>query len=50
MTDLECKVTYYSASVSRILGYDSKELIGTNLQSIVHPEDLDEAKRNFILI
>jgi len=47
MTDLECKVTYYSASVSRILGYDSKELIGTNLQSIVHPEDLDEAKKKF---
>lgn len=47
MTDLECKVTYYTSSVSRMLGYDPKELIGIDLSSLIHPDDLDKAKKKF---
>ncbi len=37
-------VTYSSPSTSRLLGYESDELIGHSVFDLVHPDDLDRVK------
>jgi len=36
--------TYLSPSVTRVMGYSEDELIGTEIFSLVHPEELDQAR------
>src|ERR1043166_7996027 len=38
---------YNSPSVKKLLGYDPQELVGRNAFSLVHPEDLANARRAF---
>ncbi|NJM52901.1 MAG: PAS domain S-box protein, partial [Blastocatellia bacterium] len=35
-------------STNRILGYESREMIGRNIFEFVHPEDAEEARNMFI--
>jgi PAS domain S-box-containing protein len=47
LTDENNNVTYCSPNVTKVLGYDSLELIGTNGFSFVHPDDLKLAAQAF---
>ena len=40
-------LTYLSPQVTDILGYEAQELIGTNFQDIIHPQDLPVVQRRF---
>lgn len=41
------KVIYCSPSVENILGYPIRSLIGKSFFDLIHPDDVDNAKRNF---
>ncbi|QLC35136.1 PAS domain S-box protein (plasmid) [Halarchaeum sp. CBA1220] len=41
-------VKYQSPSVTRTLGYESGELVGSNGFGIVHPDDIDELRAAFL--
>lgn len=43
VVDLQAKTIFASASVERVLGYQPRELLGTNPLDFVHPDDLDHA-------
>lgn len=43
VVDLQAKTLFVSPSVERVLGYQPRELIGTNPLDFVHPDDLDHA-------
>ncbi|MFA5059299.1 MAG: PAS domain S-box protein [Candidatus Omnitrophota bacterium] len=45
--DLEGNILYHSPSIESILGYRSKEMVGTNAFDFVHPEDLSRLKNEF---
>ncbi|TWI83351.1 PAS domain S-box-containing protein [Lacibacter cauensis] len=47
LVDAENTVTYCSANIEQVLGYNEKELLGTNGFALVHPEDLMTAKTVF---
>ncbi|MDP9350652.1 MAG: PAS domain S-box protein, partial [Chloroflexota bacterium] len=38
-------IRYQSPSVERALGYESQELVGTSILSLIHPEDVADAQR-----
>jgi diguanylate cyclase (GGDEF)-like protein/PAS domain S-box-containing protein len=40
ITDARNIITFISAPVERVLGYEPKELVGTNGMDLVHPDDL----------
>jgi PAS domain S-box-containing protein len=40
-------IRYQSPSIERILGYDPRELIGTNAFDYVHPEDAEQVRSAF---
>ncbi|WP_243459213.1 sensor domain-containing protein [Metabacillus bambusae] len=41
------KVIYCSPSVENILGYPIRSLIGKSFFDLIHPDDVDDTKRNF---
>jgi PAS domain S-box-containing protein len=41
LVDLESRITNINESLCRFLGYTREELLGTTLQSMTHPEDVD---------
>jgi PAS domain S-box-containing protein len=43
VVDPQSKTIFVSPSVERVLGYQPRELIGTNPLDFVHPDDLDRA-------
>ncbi len=43
VVDLEAKTVFVSSSVERVLGYQPRELIGTNPLDFVHPDDVGQA-------
>jgi PAS domain S-box-containing protein len=43
VVDLQSKTLFVSPSVERVLGYQPRELIGTNPLDFVHPDDRDQA-------
>jgi PAS domain S-box-containing protein len=43
VVDLQAKAIFVSPSVERVLGYQPRELIGTNPLDFVHPDDLARA-------
>ena len=43
VVDLQSKTIFVSPSVERVLGYQPRELIGTNPLDFVHPDDRDQA-------
>lgn len=43
VVDLEARTIFVSPSVERVLGYQPRELIGTNPLDFVHPDDLNRA-------
>lgn len=43
VVDLQAKTIFVSSSVERVLGYEPRELLGTNPLDFVHPDDLDHA-------
>ncbi len=43
VVDLQAKTIFVSSSVERVMGYQPRELIGTNPLDFVHPEDLERA-------
>jgi len=45
VVDLQAKTIFVSSSVERVMGYQPRELIGTNPLDFVHPDDLDGAIR-----
>jgi diguanylate cyclase (GGDEF)-like protein/PAS domain S-box-containing protein len=40
VVDVDTRVLYQSPSVSRVLGYEADEIVGTKLSSIVHKDDI----------
>jgi PAS domain S-box-containing protein len=40
MLDLEGTIVWCNKSLTRVLGYDTGELVGVNLGALVHPEDM----------
>ena len=40
VTDASGSIIYQSPSVAQVFGYESSELVGTELQRLVHPEDV----------
>lgn len=47
LTDTEGNVSFVAPSVQNILGYEPEELIGTNIFTLVHPDDVPLAKQAF---
>lgn len=45
--DLDGNFQYVSPSVYKLLGYNSKDLIGKNPLEITHPEDIEYLEKNF---
>lgn len=45
VVDLQARTIFVSPSVERVMGYQPRELIGTNPLDYVHPDDLDRASR-----
>src|SRR6187397_3148518 len=43
VVDLEARTIFVSPSVERVLGYQPRELIGTNPLDFVHPDDVNRA-------
>lgn len=41
-------ITYISPSVEKLTGYVPAELVGRDFASLIHPEDLPNAMRNFV--
>lgn len=48
--DREGNVIYSSPAITRILGYSVEEFAGTNFLSLVHPDDLMEARERFAAV
>ena len=46
--NIDGTISYQSPSVQRILGHDSKELMGLNIFEWVHPEDIQRLNQSFI--
>jgi two-component system, cell cycle sensor histidine kinase and response regulator CckA len=47
VADVEGRISFVSPSVGRVLGYTQEEIVGTSMFSVVHPEDLELATRQF---
>ncbi len=43
VVDLQAKVIFASTSIERVMGYQPRELLGTNPLDFIHPDDLDRA-------
>jgi diguanylate cyclase (GGDEF)-like protein/PAS domain S-box-containing protein len=50
VTDRAGVLTYASPAVSRILGYEPEEVIGTSPADVLDPDDVEEARRVFALV
>src|SRR5258706_7226806 len=47
LLDAEGNIHYCSPAISRILGYSTEEIIGTNVFKLMHPDDAMEGRRRF---
>ncbi len=47
LMDAESRISFCSASVSHVLGFDADEIVGQKGFEFVHPEDLDSAQKSF---
>lgn len=45
--DSKLNLVYTNSSLKRILGYNSKDVIGSNLLSFIHPEDISKIQNRF---
>lgn len=45
--DAEANVTYISPVVTKVLGYDPKEVIGKSFAQFIHPDDLERTVQQF---
>jgi PAS domain S-box-containing protein len=43
-------VTYTSSSTERITGYPAQELVGRNGFALLHPEDVEDVRHQFIAL
>jgi len=50
LIDAAGNVHYSSPAISRILGYSIDEIIGMNVFSLMHPDDVMEGRRRFVTI
>jgi PAS domain S-box-containing protein len=50
LLDPEGYVHYCSPAIRRILGYSVEEFIGTNVFTLMHPDDVMEGRRRFVSI
>ncbi|MBV8151376.1 MAG: PAS domain S-box protein, partial [Candidatus Eremiobacteraeota bacterium] len=48
LVDRNCTVLYASPSVERVLGYAPEELVGRDGFDLVHPDDLEGARKRFV--
>ncbi len=48
LIELDGTMIYTGPSTNRILGYESREMIGRNIFEFVHPEDMETARSMFI--
>jgi PAS domain S-box-containing protein len=48
LIELDGTLLYTGPSTSRILGYESAEIIGLNIFDFIHPDDSERAKNSFI--
>ncbi len=48
LTDIKGEVTFVAPSVTNILQFQPEELIGKNVFDMVHPDDVDYAREQFI--
>ncbi|HSC39036.1 MAG TPA: PAS domain S-box protein, partial [Chitinophagaceae bacterium] len=48
LTDTEGNINFIAPSVKNILGYEPEELIGANIFTLVHPDDVPIARQGFI--
>lgn len=46
LIDRDAKIEYASPSTTRLIGYREKDLRGLRIDSLVHPEDQNRARRN----
>jgi len=46
----ECILTYVSPAVTPVLGYTEEEVLGRAMLELIHPEDLEQVKRELIAI
>jgi two-component system cell cycle sensor histidine kinase/response regulator CckA len=47
VVDVESLVAYVSPSLERIYGWQSEEILGKSIFELVHPDDMDYARRSF---
>src|SRR5215469_1875193 len=43
-------VIYASPSTGRVTGYTAEELVGSNVFTLLHPEDLEDVRQQFITL
>jgi len=48
--DANGNILYSSPAITRILGYSVEEFIGTNLLTLLHPDDLGEGRERFAAV
>ncbi|MGB7789410.1 PAS domain S-box protein [Methanoregula sp.] len=46
----ECVLTYVSPAVTPVLGYSEAEVVGKSILELIHPEDLEQVKRDLVAI
>ena len=46
----ECILTYVSPAVTPVLGYTEDEVLGKAMLELIHPEDLEQVKRELVAI
>ncbi len=48
--DMDGRARYQSSAITRVLGYSTEELIGTDAFSLIHPEDLPRTRETFACV